>query len=788
MRPVRSISIDDVFNDALALAAVDRAVFLDRACEGDEELRREVESLLAAHEGAEDFLDLATMSATMLSPDQWPKGTRIGPYQLERVVGVGGMGAVWEAIRADSQYTQRVAIKFIRRDVATALARARFLRERQVLADLEHPGITRLLDGGTTSEGLPYLVMELVDGLPIDRHCDEAGLGLDRRIELFREACEAVQFAHQRLVIHRDIKPANVLVTPEGRVKLLDFGVSKLLDGAIGESDVQASLTALTPRYASPEQFQGGPVTTASDVYSLGVVLYELLTGAIPPNSSTKPSDVVRVRSKGKSCAGWARRLRGDLDGIILKAIHPDPSARYSSVDQLLDDLWRERAGLPVSARSGTRAYRLSKFVGRHRAGVIAASVAAVTLISGLVISLVSLVKVREAEQIATKERVAAIKSMERSETSGNFLRELIGSANPYRHGGRTSLVDVLDEAAARVGAELADQPEVAAEIHLTLGRSYASIWHWPKALHHAEAALKLYQPMRPENDLVIADCLALHGRALTWHNDPTSVDIQRRALAIRRKLLKGDDPLIAESMVLFGFAQWSAGKPPDWEAAERCYRKALSIYERSLPGPDPRVGVAQMSLGAMLMARGRIADAEASLADSLATFRALPNGQDRYYWAALNAYSSLLHEQKRFDEEEPILTELFSVTPPGMETLEYSLAHWRLGELRTAREEHAAAVKSYRNALLWRYRILARKNVKLRRHEEAVESLVFRCSDGEESISPRGLLSILSGESGEEVSWWGGRMSRLGDAMEAAGDTIGAQEWRDAARPDLRK
>lgn len=788
MRPVRSISIDDVFNDALALDPSRRAEFLDRACEGDGELRREVESLLAAHEGAEDFLDLPGDGCVGSNPERWPQGTRVGPYQLERLLGVGGMGAVWEASRADNQYTQRVAIKFIRRDVATALARARFRRERQVLADLEHPGITRLIDGGATSEGLPYLVMELVVGVPIDRHCDEAGLGIDGRIELFREACEAVRFAHQRLVIHRDIKPANVLVTPDGRVKLLDFGVSRLLDAGAADGEGHGLLTALTPRYASPEQLTGGPVTTASDVYSLGVVLHELLTGALPTDGLPKPSEVAAMSATAPpDRAARVRRLRGDLDSIILKAIEPNIERRYASVDQLLDDLRREVAGLPVTARPATRAYRLAKFARRHRAGVIAASVAVATLISGLVISLAALVKVREAERVATAERRSALSAMERSERASEFLRELIGSANPYRHGGRRTLVDVLDEAAARVDVELGRQPEVAAEIHLTLGRSYASIWHWPKALRHAEAALELRRHLQTGEDLIIADCLALYGRALTWRRDPRSADIQRQALAIRRRLLSPEDPLIAESMVLLAFAEWSAARPPAWESAERGYRDALAMYARSLPGPDARVGVARMSLGAMLLARGRTDDAEQCLAESLEVFRALPARQDRYYWAALNMYAMMLHDQHRLEEEEPILAELFSVTPDGFETLEYAEAIWRLGEVRFARGDHAAAVESFREAMLWRYRVLARDSERLRRYEEAAEALLQRCSDGAEAMSPRKLLTIISSENAEEAAWWADRMARFGHALIAAGDTEGAREWKTVATQALR-
>src|SRR5262245_28756322 len=345
---------------------------------------------------------------------------RVGPYRLIREIGRGGMGTVLLAVRSDDAFQKRVAIKVLRRGMDTDAIVGRFRHERQILASLEHPHIASLLDGGTTDDGLPYFVMEYVDGQLVTDYCDAKALDTTSRLELFRKICAAVQHAHQNLVIHRDIKPANVLVTSDGTPKLLDFGIAKLLNPDPGVQTLAATIAGsplMTPEYASPEQVRGETVTTATDVYSLGVLLYELLTGRRPYDlPSRTPDEIQRVvcnsvpvrpstvvthaassqstrdrpeidseRTRPPDADRLRRRLAGDLDNIVLKALAKEPSRRYASVDQFSEDIHRHLTGLPVIARKDTLGYRTAKFIRRNRAGVAAAALVVLALVAGLI-------------------------------------------------------------------------------------------------------------------------------------------------------------------------------------------------------------------------------------------------------------------------------------------------------------------------------------------------------------------------------------------------------------------
>jgi serine/threonine protein kinase len=394
----RWLRIKEVFQAAIDRPVEERAAFLGEACGDDGELRREVESLLSAHRGASRFL-----SEPVLSPPAAPsfEGRLIGHYRVLAEIGRGGMGIVYRAVRDDDVFRKTVALKLVHGGAGREYLR-RLGQERRILAQLQHPNIATILDGGTTDEGQPYFVMEHIEGQPIDAYCDRHGLDTRQRLEMFRTVCAAVQYAHQNLVLHRDLKPANILVTADGRPNLLDFGIAKLL-AAGREPDETPTVTlgpALTPEYASPEQVRGQPVTTASDVYSLGVLLYELLTGQRPfavRNDSLE--EMVRAVCETEPPAPSAARRRlgsattrsgvspgellGDLDTIVLKALRKEPARRYLSAHELSEDIRRHLQGLPVLARPDTITYRLTKFVGRHRVGVAAAAVVLVSLLGG---------------------------------------------------------------------------------------------------------------------------------------------------------------------------------------------------------------------------------------------------------------------------------------------------------------------------------------------------------------------------------------------------------------------
>jgi eukaryotic-like serine/threonine-protein kinase len=402
--------LEEIFQSALDHPPQSRATWLDSACGDDIELRCEVDSLLAAHEAGDfDFTRAAFAEALQVLEQRTARvqeGQRIGPYRIVRELGRGGMGRVYLAARADQAFEKQVAIKLVERGLDTEEVTRRFESERHILARLDHPNITRIIDGGTTADGLPFIVMDYVEGQPIDEYCDAHALDVDARLRLFQGVCAAVHYAHQHLVIHRDIKPANVLVTSEGVPRLLDFGIAKLLAAEAEPSKATRTiLRRLTPEYASPEQVRGEALSTASDVYSLGVLLYRLLAGQSPyrtPAASAsvleraicddhpeRPSLAVARAQRVPAGQGTPdrlrRRLAGDLDNIALMALRKEPQRRYASVEQLSHDIGRYLAKLPVMARADTARYRAGKFLARHRIGVAATAVMIVLLIAGVV-------------------------------------------------------------------------------------------------------------------------------------------------------------------------------------------------------------------------------------------------------------------------------------------------------------------------------------------------------------------------------------------------------------------
>jgi len=410
--------VKELFTAASDLDAAARTAYLDAACAGETELRAEVESLLGAHTADEAIVDRPAAERLppefALGEDRW-LGRRIGPYEITALIGHGGMGEVYRARRVDAEYEKEVAIKLVPGGFHANYVLQRFRAERQILASLDHPNIAHLIDGGVTEDGAPYLVMELVDGEPLDRYAAGRGLRVRDRLTLFLAVCEAVSYAHRRLVVHRDLKPGNILVTAGGDVKLLDFGIAKLLQPAGAETAAAPTMTlmrTLTPGFSSPEQILGKPVTTASDVYSLGVVLYVLLTGRSPYRHALDTAeDAIRevcstepLRpsvAAAETPAPAREQLGRDLDAIILQALRKEPERRYASVDQFADDVSRYLDGRPVIARGDDFSYRAGKFVSRHRLEVAAAALLVVTLVAATVFSL------REA-RIAEEQRARA--------------------------------------------------------------------------------------------------------------------------------------------------------------------------------------------------------------------------------------------------------------------------------------------------------------------------------------------------------------------------------------------
>jgi non-specific serine/threonine protein kinase/serine/threonine-protein kinase len=510
--------VKEIFDEAADKGPAERLAFIVDACGDDATLIEEVESLLRSHESAGDFIETPGGANAALRT-----GVSIGPYRIVQAIGEGGMGVVYQAVRVDDLYRKLVALKVVRRGIYGAAAMRRFETERHILAHLDHPNVAKLLDGGTTPDGQPYFVMDFIAGTPIDEYCENEKLSVNRRLALFLTVCSAVQYAHQNFIVHRDIKPGNILVTAEGAVRLLDFGIAKLLDPDAGveERDSTSGLPMMTPEYASPEQLCGLPVTTASDTWSLGVLLYVMLTGQKPFEFASRSAHeiygVIRDSEprRPSALAPALRELRGDLDNILLMSVRREPARRYASVQQFALDIERYLTGMPVSARVDTMAYRAGKFVRRHKGAVIAASLAVVALIAGTIATSV------EAHE-ARIER-------ERAERRFNDVRRVTNSL----------LFDVPDAIRNLPGSEPARRLIVGkaleflnslaqdAETDASLARELATAWERVgdvQSDHDTGGALASYR-----------HALQLRERVLA--GDPLDLDLRREVLSNYGKL-----------------------------------------------------------------------------------------------------------------------------------------------------------------------------------------------------------------------------------------------------------
>jgi serine/threonine-protein kinase len=562
-RPDLWRKIEAAFEEALEAPLSERAAILQRTCGNDDFVRKEVESLLAAHEAAGGFLNTTAESfalpylATAAIPGSTDSpGSMIGRYLLVEEIGHGGMGTVWLAERADGQFEQRVALKLVRRGMDTEEIIARFLRERQILARLEHPNIARLLDGGVSDDGRPYFVMEHVSGIPISEHADKHCLPIEDRLRLFTIACRAVGYAHRNLIVHRDIKPSNVLVDENGEVKLLDFGIARLLadDGVDRTRTIGAGPGFVTPDYASPEQLAGERVTTASDVYQLGALLYELLCGRRPAKSgphqrieTRRPSTATRkadARSQVGDSNGNApeiahrrattperlrRRLRGDLDAIALRALRAEPERRYPSAEALAEDVERHLASLPIRFGGDRISYRAGKFIRRHRLAV-AAGLAALVLTLGLLA--VDMARVRAERDRA---RYEADKAIETAQLMERFLQGWSPDASDR---GEVSTESMLRQAALRAERELRTRPEMLAATLSILGDFHTTLGDWATADSLLTRALRIQARIFEEPNSDLAATLYRRGRLLRYLGEyDRAEDAVRRSLALARTI-----------------------------------------------------------------------------------------------------------------------------------------------------------------------------------------------------------------------------------------------------------
>ncbi len=687
----------EIVDRALKFGPRDRLAFVRDACGDDESLFLEV---MAEFDPA-SRASMETVQAEDDLPTEPPdrSGERVGPYRLISRIGLGGMGAVYLAARDDATFQQRVAIKLVNDGLYGRLTYGRLRAERQMLATLEHPNIARLLDGGTASDGTPYFVMEYVDGIPLDVHCDSHRLDVPARLKIFTAICAAVQCAHQNLIVHRDLKPSNILVTPDGTPKLLDFGIAKLLDVERATHTVavtEASIRLMTPNYASPEQVMGAPITTGTDVYALGLLLYELLTGKRPFEfASFRLSDIERVLTstpvplpstavlckdlgKGVVAKDQAERLsaarssspqrlhrllRGDLDVIAQKALHLEPQRRYASAEQLSGDIANFLAGRPITAQRDTWNYRAGRFIARYRLAV-GASTAFVLLLIGFAATMyVQSQRIAQERDRATAEEV-------RATTVSSFLVDLFELSDPTQSRGSTVTArEILDAGARRVTEGLRDQPVTQATLLETIGRVYGNLGLYQSAEHAASQVLSLRRQFRDADHPEIVAALTLLGEALVQQGNYRDAEPRlAEALAMQQRL-QMEPKSEAQITQILGQARQLEGR---YEEAEALFRRSLALYQAGPDQQDPAVSSVLNFLAQMLERKGDLKGAIAMTREALEMDRMLYGADHPQVGIQLHNLAYYLYESgdlvaasPMFEESLALLNRVLGETHP---------------------------------------------------------------------------------------------------------------------------
>jgi serine/threonine-protein kinase len=660
--------VSALFAELLDLPHAERNARL-AALAHDTPLHAELLSLLASADSVGDrFEQSATIPAP--TPDAPRIGRRIGPYELVREIGQGGMGTVYEGERVDDDFRKRVAIKLVSVVGHRAQALARFQRERQLLARLEHRNIAALVDGGVTDEGEPYFIMEYVEGEPIDRWCAARHLGLRERLALFRQVCAAVQYAHEHLIIHRDLKPGNILVAEDGTVKLLDFGIAKLADPTVADTETltQTGALPMTVAYASPEQLRGDEVTTASDIYSLGVVLYELVTGVRPfaPTSRgaalldrgvpTAPSRAVVPDSGPTREPDTAVRLRralaGDVDSIILMALRPEADRRYRTAQQLADDLQRFLTGLPVMAQPDTLGYRVGKFARRNRVAVAAAALAVTALVGGTVVAL------RQA-RVARAERDRAVLEQQRTAQVTQFFQNVLSTSKPQESGAATTVLEAIDLVIPRIDSSFANAPDLRAAIKNTLASTLFDMGLYERAKPLLLDAVRLHDSL--------GDRLSLRERADGLYNmagleneigsSERAESLYRRSLAMYARI-----PGIDSVELYLGMNNLANAISDQGRLAEAAELYGKVVDRLAVLRPDGGSAVALTNYATALATLGRNAEAEPRLREAVAIFTRLRGPDDMRVANALQPLAGTLLFQEKYAEADSVVQRAIAI------------------------------------------------------------------------------------------------------------------------------
>ncbi|MCP4659330.1 MAG: serine/threonine protein kinase [bacterium] len=811
MTPERWQQVKAILGDALELPPAKRAAFLEQTCGEDPALRQEVESLLELTEQSTDFIEESAFPMPTLHseiPGDLATGLRIGHYRALRLLARGGMGSVYLAVRADD-FEKQVALKLIKRGMDSEEIVRRFRNERQILANLDHPNIARILDGGTTDDDRPYFVMEYVEGEPIDQYCDARKLSTRERLELFRKVCAALHFAHQNLVVHRDLKPSNILITADGVPKLLDFGIAKLLSS---ESTYQTLATGpacrpMTLKYASPEQVREQPVTTASDVYSLGVLFYQLLTGRLPceldhcrllesmrviyEEDPTKPSLVVRRREKIPAADGTPceltpesvsrtrdgdprklrRRLSGDVDSIALMAMRKEPQRRYGSAEQFSEDIRRHLQGRPVIAHKATLTYRAAKFARRHK-WRLAAAAAMLLLSVGFGINRSFLVRKISVEKDRAEEVVA-------------FLVDLFRASNPDEAKGKPLTArEVLDRGRTRIEARLEDEPEIRATLLETLGEVYGNLGHYAEARELREESLRVVREYctgdHPELAKAINNLAAAHFRLGDYGK---AEPLFREAIAMRRRLRLEDIKHVKSMNTLASILMYRG----EYAEAEELYRRGLAIRLESRGSEDSNVTTSLRSLATLFYIKGDFERAEPLLLDALTIRWRTVGPKSTTTATVLSSLGRLRYAGGDLKEAEVLFEEALAIRRErlGEDHLYVALTKKDLASLLLAKGDAATAGVLLTQALEALYRTKSEGDRAIADAESVLGAylvVVGRYEEAEPCLI-ESYLTINKQFRGHDSIYTRGALNRIVDLYETWGKPEKAAEYRAVAK-----
>lgn len=729
MKGERWEHIKKIVDKALTLSGHEREVYLYRACRKNPEICTEIEELLLAIEKSEEeqFMEPIRQYHKELIAEVYNEakksasgkdfiGMSIGPYRVTEKVGSGGMGIVFKGERVDGEFHHQVAIKLIKKGFDTDKNIHRFKIEREILASLRHPNIAQLHDGGVTKDGLPYLIMEYIEGAPIDLYCNKHKLSIDQRLNLFKKICSVVQYAHNKLIVHRDLKTQNIYVTSEGNVKILDFGIAKLLDPKLAEETLIKTLPGQkpwTPQYAAPEQIKATEITTKTDIYALGVLLHKLLTDTypldlegksiaeieeiikeIPPTLASKslannPSKEECATNRKATVAELSKKLQGDLEALVLKATRKESEYRYSSVSQLLEDVNRYQSGMPLIARKGTWKYRASKFIRRHRTGLVATVLflLAAICLTGFYTWRIS------------QERDRAEVQAQKAEQVTEFMMGLFESNEPGKVLGDTITARQLLDRGVDRAEKLNSQPEVKAEMMQVIGQVYQYLGQFDKAESLLEKSLVLREQILGPNHPDVADSqLSLAILRYTKGNYNTEA-LFSSAVSTYRRQLPSNHPLIAYALTNQAIALRAKG---DYAAAESLFREVLTNYSNTNEETSSTVSIALTYLGKLLIRKENYKEADSLLRKALTIRREISGNQHPVVANILDAKGELLLAQGEHNAAEQTFREALAIRRYLFEEHHPDIAagQFNLGVVMQKKGAHAEAESLLQNAL----------------------------------------------------------------------------------------